>query len=79
MARAARATDARGAPVNRWTWLWVNLATRWNERTDRRRLLGDQLLDEIRDRWAMSPRRPSSRAGDSTSWIRVRISATCGR
>ena len=59
MARAARATDARGAPVNRWTWLWVNLATRWNERTDRRRLLGDQLLDAIATQWATSARQRS--------------------
>lgn len=46
--------------MNVWTCLWLNLAYRATERSERKRLLiGQRLLDAIRDRWDMSARKPS--------------------
>lgn len=65
--------------MNVWAVLLLNLATRRAERTDQRQLVGETLVDEIRDRWTTSPRTPSSTTASSTSWIRVHISATCAK
>lgn len=38
--------------MNRWTCFLINLAIRWDERHDRRVLIGQRLLDAIQGRWS---------------------------
>lgn len=37
--------------MNAWTLLIVNILFRWDERHDRRLLIGQRLLDAIQGRW----------------------------